>query len=123
MTFHPVIAAVTDRVVERSRPSRRRYLDLIEREREGGVVRISAKVGTLEAGVDPAERAGREPAPPSPPRIGTGRELFAFMRHGACPAGQGGSAMLSAMVSDIGDGAIDEPEGVRRDIESEGTDA
>jgi len=34
MTLHPAIARVTERIVERSRDSRRRYLDLIEREGE-----------------------------------------------------------------------------------------
>jgi phosphogluconate dehydratase len=37
--LHPALAAVTDRVVERSRPKRRRYLDLIDRERERGLRR------------------------------------------------------------------------------------
>ncbi len=36
MTLHPTIAAVTDRIIERSRPGRRTYLDLIERERASG---------------------------------------------------------------------------------------
>jgi len=38
-TLHPILAAVTDRVIERSRPGRRRYLDLIDRERENAVKR------------------------------------------------------------------------------------
>ncbi len=41
--------------------------------------------------------AAREPAPPPPPPVGTGRDLFAFMRHGADDAEQGASAMLLAM--------------------------
>ncbi|PAX09544.1 phosphogluconate dehydratase [Sphingomonas lenta] len=37
--LHPTLSAVTDRVIERSRPTRRRYLDLIDRERERGLRR------------------------------------------------------------------------------------
>jgi phosphogluconate dehydratase len=37
--LHSEIAAVTDRILERSRPSRARYLDLIRRERESGADR------------------------------------------------------------------------------------
>ncbi|WP_315764831.1 phosphogluconate dehydratase [Sphingomonas sp. Y38-1Y] len=36
MTLHPTIAAVTDRIIERSRSGRAAYLDLIERERASG---------------------------------------------------------------------------------------
>ena len=39
MTLHPEIAAVTDRIIERSRPTREAYLALIRSEREGGVER------------------------------------------------------------------------------------
>ncbi len=39
MTLHPDIAAVTDRVIERSKPTRSAYLALIAAEREGGVDR------------------------------------------------------------------------------------
>jgi phosphogluconate dehydratase len=45
-------------------------------------------------GVDLGERG---PAPPPPPPVGTGRELFAFMRATADDAERGGSAMLHAM--------------------------
>ena len=38
-----------------------------------------------------------EPAPPPPAPVGTGRELFAFMRHGADNAEHGGSTMLAHM--------------------------
>ena len=37
--MNPRVLAVTERIVERSRPTRRAYLDLIEREREGQVRR------------------------------------------------------------------------------------
>ena len=36
------------------------------------------------------------PAEAPPPETGTGRELFAFMRHGSDGAEQGASAMLAA---------------------------
>ncbi|UZK67242.1 phosphogluconate dehydratase [Sphingomonas sp. M1-B02] len=39
MTLHPEIAAVTDRIIERSKPRRAAYLDLIRRERESGADR------------------------------------------------------------------------------------
>ena len=37
--MHPVVSAVTDRIIERSRPTRARYLDLLERERLGWIGR------------------------------------------------------------------------------------
>jgi len=46
--------------------------------------------------VDDAELAARDEAAAPPPATGTGRELFAFMRHGADGAEQGASAMLAA---------------------------
>ena len=69
----------------------------IARLRDGDIVRLSAEHGTLDALVDPAEWASRAAASPPPAGIGTGRELFAFMRHGASTAEEGGSAMLAAM--------------------------
>src|SRR4051794_8951963 len=48
--IHPEMAAVTARVIERSRDSRRAYLDLIEREREGGVHRPMLACGNLAHG-------------------------------------------------------------------------
>ena len=36
MTLHPTIETVTQRIVERSRPSRVAYLELIARERDWG---------------------------------------------------------------------------------------
>lgn len=64
--------------------------------RDGDIVRLDAAHGELAALVDAAEWANRSPALPPPPTIGTGRELFAFMRLGADGAEQGGSAMLAA---------------------------
>jgi phosphogluconate dehydratase len=64
---------------------------------DGDMVRLSAEEGFLEALVDADEWASRDYAAPPPQPIGTGRELFAFMRHGADEAEKGGSAMLAAM--------------------------
>ena len=64
--------------------------------RDGDIVRLSAEDGTLQALVDPSEWETRGNATAPPPAFGTGRELFAFMRHGADGAEQGASAMLSA---------------------------
>jgi len=67
----------------------------LARLRDGDVIRLCGNGGELEAlGVD---LAAREPAEPPPPPIGTGRELFAFMRATANNAEHGGSAMLQAM--------------------------
>ncbi|MEO5641441.1 MAG: phosphogluconate dehydratase [Sphingomicrobium sp.] len=67
----------------------------LSRLRDGDVVRLCARMGTLEAvGVD---LASREPAAAPPPPVGTGRELFAFMRQTADNAEHGASAMLHAM--------------------------
>ena len=64
---------------------------------DGDMVRLSAEEGSLEALIDTDEWAARDCAAAPPPPIGTGRELFAFMRHGADEAEKGGSAMLAAM--------------------------
>ena len=64
MSLHPVVEAVTARIVERSAAGRRAYLDLIARERDGGVDRPRLSCGNLAhgfaaAGEDkPAIRAG-----------------------------------------------------------------
>ncbi len=68
----------------------------IGRIRDGDVIRLSAEDGVLEVLVDPAEWASREDAVRPPDGLGTGRELFAFMRQGADDAERGGSAMLAA---------------------------
>jgi len=63
--LHPEVAAVTARIVERSRTSRRAYLDLIAQERDNGVHRPKLACGNLAhgfaaAGEDKAAiRAGR----------------------------------------------------------------
>ncbi len=62
--------------------------------RDGDIVRVCAENGELSALVDPAiwEARPQAEAPPAP--MGTGRELFAMMRHHSDPAEKGGSAML-----------------------------
>jgi phosphogluconate dehydratase len=62
---------------------------------DGDVVRLCGPRGLLEA-VD-VDFESREAAAPPPPPIGTGRELFAFMRVTADNAEHGASAMLHAM--------------------------
>ncbi|GAC1571083.1 MAG: phosphogluconate dehydratase [Novosphingobium sp.] len=64
--------------------------------RDGDRVRVCAESGELTALVDPATWAAREPAGVPPEAWGTGRELFALMRHHSDPAEHGGSAMLAA---------------------------
>ena len=67
----------------------------LARLRDGDMIRLCGHDGGLEAlNVD---LDSREPVSPPLPPIGTGRELFAFMRAGADDAERGGSAMLHAM--------------------------
>jgi phosphogluconate dehydratase len=67
----------------------------LARVRDGDLIRLDARNGTLEAvGVD---LASRPPANSPPPPIGTGRELFAMMRLRVNEAEAGASAMLAAM--------------------------
>ena len=71
----------------------------LARLRDGDVIRLCGHHGQLEAlSVD---LAGREPAAAPPPPVGTGRELFAMMRHHVDEAEKGGSAILSAMESEL----------------------
>lgn len=46
-TLHPTIAAVTDRIVQRSAATRRRYLDLMDQQREHGTNRGNLSCGNL----------------------------------------------------------------------------
>ena len=67
----------------------------LARLKDGDVIRLCGHDGRLEAlDVDLATRA---PAPAPPPPVGTGRELFALMRHFVDDAEAGASAMLAAM--------------------------
>jgi phosphogluconate dehydratase len=63
--------------------------------RDGDVVKLCGHRGLLEA-VD-VDLDSRDAAAPPPPPLGTGRELFAFMRATADNAEHGASAMLHAM--------------------------
>jgi phosphogluconate dehydratase len=67
----------------------------LARLRDGDIVRLCANRGEITALVD--DWGSREPAPAPPAPLGTGRELFAMMRHGADSAERGASAMLHAM--------------------------
>jgi phosphogluconate dehydratase len=63
--LNPRIAAVTDRIIARSRPTRAAYLGLIDRQRDAGVNRSTLSCGNLAHGFaaaeedKPAIRAGR----------------------------------------------------------------
>ena len=72
----------------------------LSRLRDGDMVRLCGHRGVLEA-VD-VDLSAREPVGPPPPPVGTGRELFAFMRSGADDAEHGASAMLGAMEAELG---------------------
>ena len=63
--------------------------------KDGDMVRVCAEKGELTALVDAADWNAREQASPPSPALGTGRELFAMLRHHSDPAEKGGSAMLS----------------------------
>ena len=67
----------------------------LARLKDGDVVRLCANRGLLEA-VD-VDLGSRDACPPPSPPVGTGRELFAFMRGSADNAEHGASAMLHAM--------------------------
>ena len=60
---------------------------------DGDVLRLCAVTGALST---PADLSTRAQAPTPPAADGTGRELFAFMRHGADEAERGASAMLAS---------------------------
>jgi phosphogluconate dehydratase len=50
MALNPTIAAVTDRIIERSRPTRRRYLDLMAEQKERGINRPRLSCGNFAHG-------------------------------------------------------------------------
>ncbi|MDH4606990.1 phosphogluconate dehydratase, partial [Pseudomonas sp. BN102] len=65
----------------------------LARVRDGDILRVDGRAGTLELQVDAAEFAAREPARwDLEANVGTGRELFAFMREAFSTAEQGASA-------------------------------
>jgi phosphogluconate dehydratase len=63
--------------------------------RDGDLIRVDAEAGTLDALVDAAEWAAREPAIAPPPATGMGRELFGIFRGLADEAEKGASAILA----------------------------
>ncbi|HEU0203149.1 MAG TPA: phosphogluconate dehydratase [Burkholderiaceae bacterium] len=64
---------------------------LIAKLRDGDLIRVDARAGTLDVLIDPAELAARTPAAPDPSRhrYGIGRELFAAHRAHALSAEAG----------------------------------
>ena len=50
MSVHPTIAAVTDRIIERSKPTRRRYLDLMADQKDRGINRPRLSCGNFAHG-------------------------------------------------------------------------
>ncbi len=67
----------------------------ISRLRDGDIIRLDAAAGVLEAQVDAATLAAREPVKPdlSDATFGVGRELFTRLREGATPADEGASIL------------------------------
>jgi phosphogluconate dehydratase len=63
------------------------------RLRDGDIIRVDADRGTLST---TADLDTRDTLPCPPTHLGTGRELFAFMRAGSDDAEKGASAMLAA---------------------------
>jgi phosphogluconate dehydratase len=55
MTLHPVLASVTERIIERSKPARRRYLDLMAEQRERGINRSRLSCGNFAHGFAAAQ--------------------------------------------------------------------
>jgi phosphogluconate dehydratase len=50
MALNPTLAAVTDRIIERSKPTRRRYLDLMAEQKERGISRSRLSCGNFAHG-------------------------------------------------------------------------
>ncbi|KTC37748.1 phosphogluconate dehydratase [Pseudomonas sp. L5B5] len=70
----------------------------LARVRDGDIIRVDGVKGILELKVDAEEFAAREPAKGLlGNNVGTGRELFAFMRMAFSSAEQGASAFTSAL--------------------------
>jgi len=69
--------------------------------RNGDMVRVCARTGSLEALVDPATWRERMEPPAPPPPYDTGRELFALFRHNGDLAEAGASPILSAMEGEL----------------------
>jgi phosphogluconate dehydratase len=50
MALHPTVARVTDRIIERSKPTRKRYLELIAEQRKRGISRPRLSCGNFAHG-------------------------------------------------------------------------
>ena len=50
MSLNPTIARVTDRIIERSKPMRRRYLELMAEQKQRGINRPSLSCGNFAHG-------------------------------------------------------------------------
>jgi phosphogluconate dehydratase len=50
MSLHPTLAKVTDRIIERSKPTRRRYIDLMAEQKERGISRPRLSCGNFAHG-------------------------------------------------------------------------
>src|SRR3954452_24210221 len=50
MALNPTVAAVTTRIIERSKPTRRRYLDLMAQQKERGISRPRMSCGNFAHG-------------------------------------------------------------------------
>src|SRR4051812_14478403 len=50
MTINPTLSTVTDRIIERSKPTRRRYLELMSEEKERGISRPRMSCGNFAHG-------------------------------------------------------------------------
>jgi phosphogluconate dehydratase len=50
MSLNPIVAAVTERIIERSKPARRRYLDLMAEQKERGISRSRMSCGNFAHG-------------------------------------------------------------------------
>ncbi|MDU9389682.1 phosphogluconate dehydratase [Pseudomonas sp. zfem002] len=70
----------------------------LARVRDGDIVRVDGREGTLLVRVSAEELASRElPAAPLGNDLGCGRELFGFMRQALSPAEKGASAFTQAL--------------------------
>lgn len=72
----------------------------LARVRDGDIIRVDGRAGTLRVLVDADAFAAREPAPiQHNAEVGCGREMFAFMRAAFSTAEQGASAFTSSLES------------------------
>ncbi|HVM98779.1 MAG TPA: phosphogluconate dehydratase [Caulobacteraceae bacterium] len=63
--------------------------------RDGDVIRLDVRAGTLTIKVDERELAARTPAAPPPAGFGYGRELFGWARATASPADEGACTLFA----------------------------